>query len=220
MGNEFQLPSCKNKSRRRHVFQIIDALRKKQSYKMTKNNAGSRPYHVTKYTGPLVAVGPTDWIRGAGKNHTNSGGGHLGNGGGGMIPQTTSAHILSCDTIGNKLKTKSIVSWLNCRDEKRRPCLLWANLKVVSKKNGVEQMESAMKEIIDNVPSTTPLLFIYQQNFSKAMKLSQRRKLSTSSKKQHSKMTLAWTENDEMEWKYIMDSCGACEVVWICCANK
>jgi hypothetical protein len=103
----------------KNVFEFVcDARRDKAD--------PSRSYMVTRdRSSPLVCLGQPTWIKNHVTNHKNT------------------AHALTCDSISSP-NVKAISAWL--KSDKRKACLLWANL-VVPSEHGTDSV-SKMDELI------------------------------------------------------------------------
>lgn len=140
-----------------------------------------------------VCVGPNDWLTG------RSG----GNG---------SQHLLSCESILSSM-AMSVPSWLASKKSSRAG-MLWAKLICEGSRDGFKNEVRKQDEIIDslvnNVSTDTPILLIFQRNYSKANALTRQRKAAS-----NPKATCVWSDCQEEEWKQYMSSCRNCEALWI-----
>lgn len=140
-----------------------------------------------------VCIGPNDWLTGR----------SVGNG---------SQHLLSCETILSSM-AMAVPSWLASKKPSRAG-LLWAKLLCEGGsdecKNELKKQDEIINSLVTSVPTDTPILVIFQRNYSKANALTRQRKAAT-----NPKATCVWSDSQEEEWKQYMSSCRNCEALWI-----
>mmetsp|Transcript_14301 Transcript_14301/g.20938 ORF Transcript_14301/g.20938 Transcript_14301/m.20938 type:complete len:200 (+) Transcript_14301:1575-2174(+) len=157
---------------------------------------------VTK-EGPLVCIGPQEWIS---KHVTSS---------------NNNAHALSCENIKDEIMVKGIYSWLKQDKNKknggevgrRKASLLWANLEVdvgEEENKGYKRIDKVVFDLISQVPASTTIFILFQNDYKKAITLTQRRKTC-----KDPRSTLGWTDCQEKEWTETVDRCRYCEAFWV-----
>jgi len=149
--------------------------------------------------GSCVCIGPNDWIM---KYAQSNQGAH---------------HVLNCESLMNSM-SMAVPSWLSNEKSTKRAGLLWANLRCESRssngkgqwKNEVKKLDELMGALIERVPTSIPILFVFQQNYEKAIALTKQRKAAL-----NPKATCSWTSVQEDEWNKCMEQSRLGEAVWI-----
>lgn len=181
-GSSFRL---KESARHQNVLDIFQ--------KAKVNGSSGESSFAQRNERSSVCIGPNDWLTGR----------SVGNG---------SQHLLSCESILSSM-AMAVPSWLASKKPSRAG-VLWAKLMCEGSRDGFKSELKKHDEIIDslvtNVSTDTPILVIFQRNYSKTNDLTRQRKAAT-----NPKATCAWSDCQEEEWKQYMSSCRNCEALWI-----
>jgi len=145
--------------------------------------------------GSCVCIGPADWI----KRYAQSAGG--------------SQHILNCRSLLDPM-TMAVPSWLSDKASKRAG-FVWTRLVCEGEGKRLDQevakLDELVEALVNRVPSSVPILMIFQRGFEKVSSLTLTRKAALSPKS-----TCGWTSVQEDEWKRCLDDCRNCEAIWLC----
>lgn len=186
-GSSFRL-----KESARHQ-NVLDIFQKAKGGDQTDSNTSGESSFAQRNERSSVCIGPNDWLTGRSVGHG-------------------SQHLLSCESIVSSM-SMAVPSWLASKKPSRAG-VLWANLICEGSRDGFKSELKKQDEIIDslvtNVSNDTPILVIFQRNYSKTNDLTRQRKAAT-----NPKATCVWSESQEEEWKQYMSSCRNCEALWI-----
>eukprot|EP00559_Dactyliosolen_fragilissimus_P009117 CAMPEP_0184871818 /NCGR_PEP_ID=MMETSP0580-20130426/40937_1 /TAXON_ID=1118495 /ORGANISM="Dactyliosolen fragilissimus" /LENGTH=1116 /DNA_ID=CAMNT_0027374529 /DNA_START=106 /DNA_END=3456 /DNA_ORIENTATION=+ len=196
-----------NSSNSRHT--ILEGLTKlRRRDRGLKNNikANSSNLFHTRANGPMVGIGPSPWI----EQHVSS--------------KRTAAHALVCPDISSS-SVNALVSYV--RHGQRRASIIYARLHIHTPcnyvdngshhNNSISKLKKSIDHVISNLleelPSTTATLLIFQGGYPRAKSLYEKRKTL-----QNSKSTLGlwlWDSKMEDEFEESLDMARECEALWI-----
>uniref|UniRef100_A0A7S3PWV8 Exonuclease domain-containing protein n=1 Tax=Chaetoceros debilis TaxID=122233 RepID=A0A7S3PWV8_9STRA len=145
--------------------------------------------------GPVVCIGPNEWIRD-----------HVGN--------CTTANALACENIMSS-KVNACSSYL--RAGSRRASLLWSKF-LVPDSEGDSSCEAESNAIVDkiltdivsNSPASTLVLAVFQRGYGRAKQLYKQRGV-----RKDNRSTLGWSSEDETEFLKAKEDAQNCEALWI-----
>ena len=185
-------PSFRLKESARHK-NILDVLRKVNGDQTIIGDNSGETSFAERNERASVCIGPNEWLTSQ----------SVGNG---------SQHLLSCESIMSSM-AMAVPSWLASKKPSRAG-ILWAKLVCEGSrtefKDELKKQDEIINSLVNNVPTDTPILVIFQRNYTKASALTNQRKAAT-----NPKATCDWTSYQEEEWKQYMSSCRNCEAFWI-----
>lgn len=152
----------------------------------------SMGYIDTDDSGPIVGIGPNEWIQ----DH---------------IASNSIVNALQCDDISAS-STKAISSYLKSGSKKAG--LLWAKLCVDltngNSENAQTVIDQVVADIIASISSTAAVLFVFQEGLNIAKKVSKERQ-----GRKNAKSTLGWSTEEEEAFHASMDRARNCEAFWV-----
>lgn len=185
-GSSFRL---KEAARHQHVLDVFQKV--KGGDHADGGNSGESSF-AERNERSSVCIGPNDWLSRS-----------VGNG---------SQHLLSCESILSSM-AMAVPSWLVSKKSSRAG-LLWAKLRCEGSRDGfkneLKKQDEIINSLISSVLTDTPILVIFQRNYTKTDALTRQRKAAT-----NPKATCVWLDCQEEEWKQYMSSCRNCEALWI-----
>ncbi|KAL7554610.1 hypothetical protein ACHAWF_018104 [Thalassiosira exigua] len=186
-GNSFNL---KGNPKRQNIISVFQTVNRE-----AKGDCCDANSFAERKESSCVCIGPNDWI----SKYANDG----------------AQHVLSCDSIADSM-AMAVPSWLSSDRASKRAGFLWANLRcgdpnrIVHWENEAKRLDEILKATIDRVPYEIPILVVFQQNYEKALALTQQRKAA-----RNPKASSGWTSQQEEEWERYLEQSRVAEAVWI-----
>ncbi|GFH49404.1 hypothetical protein CTEN210_05880 [Chaetoceros tenuissimus] len=152
----------------------------------------SMGYIDTDDSGPIVGIGPNEWIQ----DH---------------IASNSIVNALECQDVSAS-STKAISSYLKSGSKKAG--LLWAKLCVDVTNGNSENAQTVIDQVVTDVTksmsSTAAVLFVFQEGLNIAKKTSKERQ-----GRKNAKSTLGWSTEEEEAFHASMDRARNCEAFWV-----